>query len=589
MKYIISHEKLHQHLIDLQCIIENVNSKFLEVHLPAWRPGRYELGNFAKNIQKWVVTNEKGDPLKSEKINKDCWRITVNNSENVLIHYNYYASELNAGSSYIDEKQLYINPVNCLLYVKERMNEEHILELSIPDDFKVATGLKKKTKTPNIFSAKNYDELADSPLIASNSIKRNHFVYEGIEFNLWFQGECLPDWGKIICDFFIFVNEQYELFGEFPVKEYHFLFQILPYKFHHGVEHLNSTVIALGPGYNLLNRPLYDEFLGVSSHELFHSWNIKSIRPIEMMPYDFSRENYSRLGYVAEGVTTYYGDLMLFRSGIQNEEEYLKKLSESLQRHFDNFGRNHRSIAESSFDTWLDGYGNSIPNRVMSIYPDGCILAFITDILIRKNSENKSSLDDVMRILYHDFAKKGRGYSEQEYKNMIEKVAEKNMDNFFEKYVWGNKLTGNSPIEIGSYEVPLNECLSYIGCELIKTKSPKFQEAHWGIKTSSNPSGQKSEIVSAIYPGSVAAKAGLCHLDEIISINGFELKNDLAEWSRYFSFNEIKLLIKRKQELKEIKIKASKDTFYQIYSIQKNLLVIDEKKENFMNWCGKKL
>lgn len=580
MRYIISSGLPHRHFIDVSCIIEKVASDTLEVHLPAWRPGRYELGNFAKNIQKWSVSDEKGNPLLSYKLGKDHWKIETKGSKTIHIDYNYYAAELNAGSTFSDEGQLYINPVNCLLYVKERMNEEHLLELLVPQDYKVATGLapfSSPGKKGVLFSAKNYDELADSPLIASNSLKRNHFVYEGIEFNLWFQGECQPDWGKIIGDFFIFVNEQYELFKEFPTKEYHFLFQVLPYRFHHGVEHLNSTVIALGPGYGLMSGALYNELLGVSSHELFHSWNIKSIRPSEMMPYDFSRENYSPLGYVAEGVTTYYGDLMLLRSGIFSDSDFVKKLSENVQKHMDNFGRNYRSVAESSFDTWLDGYGKAIPNRVMSIYADGCLLAFMADILIRKSSENKFSLDDVMRMLYYEYAKKGKGYTERDYKSLIESAAGRSFDDFFNNYVWGTT----------PFEPLLKDCLDYTGCLLESHASKRFYESHWGIKT--NPSAaSKGEIITAVYPGSIADEAGFCVNDEIISIHGYEIKNDLAEWSGYFSFQSINLLVKRQQQVMELEFVPAREVYYKIYFINKLETATPQQKENFGKWSGRK-
>jgi predicted metalloprotease with PDZ domain len=172
---------------------------------------------------------------------------------------------------------------------------------------------------------------------------------------------------------------------------------------------------VLGPGNEFVNKDWYDEFLGISSHELFHTWNIKSIRPVEMMPYDYSKENYSRLGFVAEGVTTYYGDFLLYRSGVFSDADYFKTFNEQLQKHFDNFGRFNLSVADSSFDTWLDGYNPGVPNRKVSIYTEGCLIAFMTDICIRKQTSNAHSLDDVMRALFTEFGKKKIGYSENDY------------------------------------------------------------------------------------------------------------------------------------------------------------------------------
>ena len=364
MKYIISYKNPHQHYIDIE-FIADVSAATTTVQLPAWRPGRYELGNFAKNIQKWAAFDEKGNPLLFQKKTKDSWQIESKNAKQIHIKYNYYAAEINAGSSFLDENQLYVNPVNCCVYIPEKMNEKCELTLMLPENYKVASGMNHSDKNKNghSFLLNNFHELVDSPFMASATLKHDSFIVGDVEFNLWFQGECKPDWEKLKTDFSKFCNHQLQMMKVFPVKKYHFLFQILPYKFYHGVEHITSTVIALGPGCSLMKGDLYENLLGVSSHELFHVWNVKTIRPIEMFPYDYSKENYSKLGYVCEGLTTYYGDYLLFRSGVFSEEQYFKTLNERLQKHFDNFGRNNLSVADSSFDTWLDGYSPGIPNR----------------------------------------------------------------------------------------------------------------------------------------------------------------------------------------------------------------------------------
>ena len=327
------------------------------------------------------------------------------------------------------------------MYVPELMQKPLQMELILPEGYRVATAMKKgKEKQEGNYyrhtlMATNFEELGDSPLIASPTLKHNAFVMDGIEFNLWIQGECKPDWAKIINDFFIFINDMVLMMKGSPVKEYHFLFQVLPYKFHHGVEHLASTVIAMGPSYNLMKDDLYNDFLGISCHELFHSWNIKTIRPVEMYPYDYTKENYSRLGYVYEGVTTYYGDYLLLRAGVFSEFEYLKAIQREVQKHFDNFGRFNLSVADSSFDTWLDGYVSGIPFRKVSIYTEGSILAFITDMFIRKHTNNAKSLDDVMRVLYHDYALQGKPYSEADYKAIVEQVAGASFDDIWNNYI----------------------------------------------------------------------------------------------------------------------------------------------------------
>ncbi|MEZ4936780.1 MAG: hypothetical protein R2799_04220, partial [Crocinitomicaceae bacterium] len=362
------------------------------IQFPTWRPGRYEIGDFIKNVHGFKVFSADGKPLKHEKINKDSWQ--VENSKGVIrVEYSYYAKDLNAGSTYVDQEQLYVNPVNCLAYIPGFEDQACELELGIPDHWEIACGLPfsaKKLKTDS------YHDLVDSPFIASNTLQHETYESNGTTFHLWFQGECKPDWKKLKTDFKKFTDLQVKNFGSIPVKgEYAFLFQIVPYKAYHGVEHQYSTVILLGPSYDIMGS-FYDELLGVSSHELYHTWNIKNIRPIEMFPYDYSKENFSHLGYVAEGVTTYMGDIYLMQSGVWDLDKYLKELQTNLQRHFDNFGRFNLSVAESSWDTWIDGYVAGVPNRKVSIYNEGAILAFVCDMKIRKNSGNKFNLHDVM-------------------------------------------------------------------------------------------------------------------------------------------------------------------------------------------------
>ncbi|MEW6468289.1 MAG: M61 family peptidase [Bacteroidota bacterium] len=574
MRYLLSYNRPHDHFIDIEFIADQIKGSETLVQLPSWRPGRYELGNFAKNVQKWAAYDEQGNALAFRKVSKDCWKVQTRGVKELHIRYNYYAAELNAGSSFLDETQLYVNPVNCCVFIPDRIGEACTLELALPESYKVACGMKEIGK--NIFEAKDFHELADSPFIASNTLQHNLFVLDGVEFNLWFQGECKPEWTRLINDFFIFISEQFLMMKECPVEVYHFFFQILPYRFYHGVEHLNSTVIALGPSYNLMKGELYDDLLGVSSHELFHAWNIKSIRPAEMYPYDYTRENYSRLGYVCEGITTYYGDLLLYRSGVFSEAGYLKTVHERLQKHMDNFGRYNLSVADSSFDTWLDGYAPGIPNRKTSIYDEGSLLAFMTDIAIRRTSENRNSLDDVMRCLYFEYAKKGRGYSEADYKKLVEDFAENNMDNFFAQYVNG----------AASYENAFKEALDYIGCELMHAPAKKFHERFYGFKASETGGTAR---ISAIYPGSVADLAELSTGDEILMVNNMQVKpegsaTNLNDWLSYFGKDPVKVIVANGGLTRIARLAVTHEEFYRTWYIRKKEQASESQKTNYRLW-----
>jgi len=566
MKYILSYANPHHQsrYIGIEFVIENNNVGNLLVQLPSWRPGRYELGNFAKNIQRLEVLDSKGNPLKFQKIKKDLWEIKTDGAAEIHINYNYYAAELNAGSTWLSEEQLYVNPVNCLLFVPARINEECIVELRIPEDYLFASSLISPSLRGGQgvcqFRAKDFHELADSPFIASNSLQHHSFICENTTINLWFQGLAhKPDWSRLENDFFKFIKEQYLVFGSFPFSEYHFLIHLTPHQSYHGVEHQQSTVITLGPAHSVFEGDLYNELLGVSSHEIFHAWNIKKIRPIEMFPYDYTKENYSRLGFVCEGITTYYGDLMLFRAGVFSEEKYFIEFNKQLQKHFDNFGRWNMSVADSSFDTWLDGYSAGVPNRKTSIYTEGCLLAFMTDVLIRKHTNNKKSLDDVMRALYNDFGQKERGYSEKDYQTIVETVAGISFQEFFNDYVYGTK----------SYEPILTECLEYLHWEIKKVPSPKYNEAYLGFKVSEE---HNKIVVKSIYPNSAADKAGLKINDEIVAVNGTKINTELHQWCNYASKDNpkrVEFAVVSAGKLKSIVIEIRDEIYYQNYFVVK--------------------
>lgn len=577
MKYILSYKQPHNHYIDIE-FIADVHTKELIVQLPAWRPGRYELGNFAKNIQKWQVTNETGDVLYSQKLTKDSWKIDTAGSKKVHIRYNYYAAELNAGSSYLDSSQLYVNPVNCMLYIPERIDEKSELELRIPDDYNVAIGKDPVSKNTYLFDS--FHELADSPFIASSSLQHHVFDCERIEFNLWFQGECKPDWKKLQADFQKFCKHQLEMMRSFPVKKYHFLFQIVPHRFYHGVEHVTTTVIALGPGYALMKGDLYENLLGVSSHELFHVWNVKTIRPIEMMPYDYTKENYSKLGYVCEGLTTYYGDYLLFRSGVFNELQYFKTFNERLQKHFDNAGRFNMSVADSSFDTWLDGYAPGIPNRKTNIYDEGNLLAFVTDMFIRKKSGNKYSLDDVMLHLNDNFAKKGRGYAGADYKAAVEQFASASYDDIFNNYING----------INDYQPLLSEAMEYIGCKLLLVPSVKYHERELGFKVTDAAGVVK---ISAVYPGSVSEHAGIAVGDELVAVENMQIRADgsgtgATEWLGYFGDKKLNITVSTMGVLRQLILETSGDIYFRTAQIKKSEKATTQQKINFELWSMNK-
>ena len=572
MKYIFSINETNERFLSITLQIDvPQNTGAIELQLPSWRPGRYEIGNFAKNIKGFEVFDSNGKQAPFSKITKDRWQVK-NVSGTITVNYKYYCAQLDAGACWVDQGQLYVNPVHCCMYIVGKEEEACEIKLLIPDSWKVATGLKSPAK--NVLIAANFDQLADSPFIASPTISHASYTLNGITFNIWIQGECTLDWTKIIKDFEEFTKVQLEMMKEFPAKDFHFLVQVLPFSFYHGVEHLNSTVLAIGPGYNFMKPALYNDFVGVASHELFHCWNVKSIRPVEMLPYSFTKENYAQTGYVYEGVTTYYGDLFLGRSGFFSLQQLLDEFSVRIQKHADNPGRYNYSVAESSFDTWLDGYVSGVPGRKTSIYDEGCILALILDFMIRSATNSKKSLDQVLEVLYFDYAKKEKGYTGSDYREIAEMVSGRSFKEFFNDYVY----------KADSLMSLLGEVVSLAGIKLIEKPSTLAHERLLGFKTDFR---NGITAVNAVYPGSPSAKVELLKDDEVIAVNGIKVENNLSDLVDFANAGSIELTIFSNRKLRTIIVANENKVYFSKFNLEAEIEMTQSQLEFRQHWLKK--
>ena len=439
--------------------------------------------------------------------------------------------------------------------------------MNIPENDTIASSLVQEN---NFLLAENFDELADSPFICSENLEKQTYSVADTNFHIWFNNQLNIPWERVINDFRNFTVKQIEDFGEFPVSEYHFLIQSLPYLAYHGVEHLKSTVITLGPSYDLFENR-YEELLGVCSHELYHVWNVKSIRPKELLPYNFKKENYSELGYIYEGITTYLGDLYLLKSGVFSLENYLRELSKQFQKHLDNPGRFAYSVSQSSFDTWLDGYVPGVPGRKVSIYTEGCLLAFVMDAKIRKATNNKRGIEEVMKRLYYNFAQNNKGYTEKDFIDQLENICGYSFQDFFNDYVHGST----------PYETILLEALDFFGLELFQTPSNSYSEANLGMKTVHQ---SNHLLISAIYPGSPADMAGLSLGDELIALNTIKLNHDLDSCLNYFDASSKTLSFFRNGKLLLLTLPEVNRFFYLNHKIHKRVNLTTNQEKAILAW-----
>ncbi|MCU0439605.1 MAG: M61 family peptidase [Raineya sp.] len=567
--YQISYQSPHEHFINIECRVSQIAEDKTLLRLPAWRPGRYELQNYAKNIQLFDVFDKANNPLPFKKINKNCWEVETKGITEIVVKYNYYAFQMDAGGSYLDDSQLYLNLINCLIYTDNQIDNACEIHLQLPSNYEIACGLPKIQK--HSFKAENYHQLVDSPLIASTNLKHRNYEVSGVQFHIWIKGDWLPDWEIMLIDFEKFTRFQIGVMGEFPEKEYHFLCQILPYKAYHGVEHRNSTVICFGAAETMNEENNYQEFLSICSHELFHAWNICKIRPAEMMPYDYSKEIYFETGFVVEGITTYYGELALARSGVWKSQQFIAEMNKVFKKHFENFGRFNSSLIESSIDLWVDGYTStgSAPSRKVSIYQKGSIVSMILDLEIRVRTQNKRSLDDVLRLLWQEYGKTQKGYTLQDYVRICEQVAGGSLKQYFDDCIFGKR-----PLEQVLEPLVENFALRLI-INHYNTGSEMF-----GFQTT-----QKDgvAVVNLIEPNSNAAKV-LSLQDEIIAVNDRKVDNNLNVLIA--DKQTVILTIFRQRMLYHVVLTVNKESYLKEYTLQIQQNSENSKKENLVSWLG---
>lgn len=512
MIYSISRKSIPSQFIQIHLSLECFENETIQLQLPSWRPGRYDMTNYAQFLKSFAVRWEGRDIL-WKKTSKNLWEFSTEQIGVYSVHYEFYCNRMDAGGCWSDEQQLYLNFSNFIFDVTNRQNEGITIEIDLPDSFKVATSLFKIG--PLNWKANNFQELMDSPLIASLNLEHLSYQINHSTFHIWLNGEIFFDKENLKSVFQSFTKAQIEAFGDFLVTDYHFMIQLLPYKHYHGVEHAFSTVITFGPAENLTEKKQMDELIGVSSHELYHFWNVCRIRPNSLLPYDLSKEVYLESGLIMEGITTYMGDLYLLKCGYFQLEEYLQTLQKDIQKDYDSFGWKNQSIMESSFDLWLDGYKAGIPNKKVSIYTHGALISLCLDLML---IDENSSLQEVMNEMWQRFGKNQIGYSFEEFESIVfgKFNQQSTIKNFFKKYIYGK----DDLLEF------LKKQLLSVGISVTETFEKDFLLHRWGIRT------DKTGTIMQIHPDSKAYNQSMIG-DKITEINEKEFsktpKNEQPE------------------------------------------------------------
>lgn len=477
--------------------------------IPAWRPGRYYIQDYAAAVTGFAAMDASGKPLTWQKISNHAWQVQNPASGPLSIRYRYFANTLDAGASMLDATMAYFNPSNLFMHVRGEYARPCTLRVpTMGGDWKAATALAKLPGSTNAFTAPDYHAFVDAPTVLSPTLKTLHSRIDDVDYYFHFQGPFPNDKGTedaYQANVGKIIQEEAAIFGGVPFKEYHFIYHLLPFNMGHAVEHSYSSCYAMGA--SLVESPEAVAGLNaITAHEFFHLWNVKRIRPAAMWPYNYQQEAYTRLQWFTEGVTDYYAELTLVRAGLIDRKEFFKTMAGTIEWLENSYAATKISSEQASFDSWLDRSAFLIPHHRISYYTLGTRVGLLLDLAIRAETKGKYSLDDVFRTLYKDYYLAGKGLEEDAVQRVVKAVAKHDFADFFARHV-----AGVEPVNYGSFFAPVGLAL----------RSEPSKTAAWEkIGLERQKEAPEGITATRIRPGSDLERAGMAEAELITAIDG---------------------------------------------------------------------
>jgi predicted metalloprotease with PDZ domain len=544
LKYLVSLHSPEAHLFRVKMFVEGLPEGDLIIGMAAWIPGSYMIRDYARNVVSLKAESTEGI-LSVEKRDKQTWLIKQPGSP-AVITYDVYAWDLSVRGSFLDTTRAFITGTSLFLFVKGMEHDSCSIQFDRPEgenykSWKLATTLLPVTTSYlkfGTYQASSYEDLIDHP-VEMGDFSHAEFPVSGVAHNIAISGQHDADLGRLCADLERICTEHVKLFGGLPEMD-RFLFQVMAVgEGYGGLEHRCSTSLICNrkdlPHKNQKNIDEgYRRLLGLCSHEYFHLWNVKRIRPKVLMESDLSKEVHTTLLWVFEGITSYFDDLALVRSGVIDQKSYLDLLAQTITRYLCGNGRFKQSLAESSFDAWTKFYkqDENAPNAIVSYYTKGSLVALLLDLMLRKKSENKVTLNQVMHLLWNRFGKMDIGVEEGCMESIVMEMGGIEFGDFFDSYVTGVD------------ELPLERVLKSVGVAMRLNSTSASDDKGGYTETSTAVTGAVFDMgvkvankadglgILTVYADGPAQKAGLSAGDTIVAING--IRANIDEWTTVF-------------------------------------------------------
>jgi predicted metalloprotease with PDZ domain len=565
VQYLIDIDQPTQHMAKVNVRFPASSSSPLEVRLPVWRTGRYQILDLSKGVREFSATDVRGKALSWQMKDKASW-LVHNNGQPVIVSYRIYANELGDRTRHIDDSHAFIDPSAVLMYAPELRHLATVVELKVPRKWYSRSGMKSKGR--HRFFAENYDQLIDSP-IETGIHSFHEFEVGQRQYQVLFWGRGNYDKQKIIDDLTKLDAQVAQIWQTFPYSRY--LYMIHATSGPRGAtEHINSTVIQRQRD-RFASREDYINFILTAAHELVHTWNVKAYRPAGLVPYDFQKENYTPLLWVAEGTTSYFDTLITRRAGIIDQKEFHQELVKSIEAHLNRPGRKVQSVAEASFYQWIESTNHFTINHGVNIYSEGSLISWLLDFEIRNATDDQRSLEDVHRLLYQRFNAKEKGYTDSDLLALVNEVSGRDFNDFWRRYIWGTEA------------IDFDALLNSAGLNLVrKTEEKQIIDLGWEV--------DKGLKVTRVLKDSPAWRAGLTVDDILVSLDGLRLtSNNIKQRIEQLKPGESYLLhFFRRDELQSVKVTAQKNPYRKL-QIKVKTNVSEQQRRRYKEWTGHEL
>lgn len=529
IQYQISPINPNSHLFEVLLSFKSTPSQSYTLTLPAWLPGSYMIRDFAKNITEIGAFDSNQQTIELVKVDKQTWSLQAND-EQVQVRYQVFAFDLSVRTAYLDSQRGFFNGSSTFLQVEElsELACELIIQpssLAEHGQWRVATGLTRAKETEKYqhgrYLADNYQHLIDCP-VALGEFDSTEFTIEGVVHHIVFTSKHYGDTQQLASDISMLCQHHIDLFGEAPFHEYWFITHLLANGFG-GLEHKNSTILQASrfdlpnPQQSSMERSEdYKTFLSLCSHEYFHAWNVCRIKPKEFVPYQLKSESYTKQLWAFEGITSYYDDFSLYRTGLITFDQYLAILAKTATRVNRGIGELKQSVTASSFDAWTKFYqqGPDAVNNIVSYYAKGALIALWLDLTIRRKSNNQYSLDTLMRELWIHFGRTNIGTSEDDFINIANLLCGEDISAAFKYHLYSNERI-DLTAELANYGVELQK-QKFKKLNNLETTTATHYHAYIGAQYKAQAFGL---TITQVLENSPAANAGIAVNDILIAVD----------------------------------------------------------------------